>query len=58
MHVEGTYDNTAANPANPHSPPELVMSTGNMRSDQEMMTLILMYVEREAGDENLVFKWN
>ncbi|WP_026629290.1 cytochrome c [Dyadobacter alkalitolerans] len=58
VHVEGTYDNTAANPANPHSPPELVMSTGNMRSDQEMMTLILMYVEREAGDENLVFKWN
>lgn len=58
VHVEGTYDNTAANPANPHSPPELVMSTGNMRSDQEMMTLILMYVERAAGDENLVFKWN
>ncbi|SKC15042.1 c-type cytochrome [Dyadobacter psychrophilus] len=58
VHVEGTYDNTAANPANPHSPPELVMSTGNMRSDQEMMTLILMYVERVAGDENLVYKWN
>ncbi|MCF0061853.1 cytochrome c [Dyadobacter chenwenxiniae] len=58
VHVEGTYDNTAANPANPHRPPELVMSTGNMRSDQEMMTLILMYVERAAGDENLVFKWN
>lgn len=58
VHVEGTYDNTAANPANPHSPPELVMSTGNMRSDQEMMTLILMYVERKTGDENLVFKWN
>ncbi|WP_138480137.1 c-type cytochrome [Dyadobacter bucti] len=58
VHVEGTYDNTTANPMNPHNPPELVMSTGNMRSDQEMMTLILMYVEREPGDENLVFKWN
>jgi hypothetical protein len=58
VHVEGTYDNTASNPANPHNPPQLVMSTGNMKSDQEMLTLILMYVEREAGDDNLVFKWN
>ncbi|WP_229248190.1 c-type cytochrome [Dyadobacter sandarakinus] len=58
VHVEGTYDNTKDNPANPHNPPQLVMSTGNMRSDQEMMTLILMYVEHEAGDENLFFKWN
>lgn len=58
VHVEGTYDNTASNPANPHTPPELVMSTGNMRSDQEMLTLILMYVEREAGDDDLVYQWN
>ena len=58
VHIEGTYDNTVDNPMNPHTPPELVMSTGNMRSDQEMMTLLLMYVEREAGDESLVFKWN
>lgn len=56
--VEATYDNTAGNPANPHNPPQLVMSTGNMRSDQEMMTLILMYVDRQPGDEELVFKWN
>lgn len=56
--VEATYDNTASNPANPHNPPQLVMSTGNMRSDQEMMTLILMYVDRQPGDDELVFKWN
>jgi hypothetical protein len=58
VHIEGTYDNTSGNPMNPHNPPELVMSTGNMRSDQEMMTLLLMYVEREAGDDGLTFKWN
>jgi hypothetical protein len=58
VHIEGTYDNTTDNKMNPHSPPELVMSTGNMRSDQEMLTLLLMYVEREPGDDSLVFKWN
>ena len=58
VHIEGTYDNTTANTMNPHSPPELVLSTGNMRSDQEMLTLLLMYVEREEGDDSLVFKWN
>lgn len=58
VHIEGTYDNTTANAMNPHSPPELVMSTGNMRSDQEMLTLLLMYVEREEGDDSIVFKWN
>jgi hypothetical protein len=58
VHVEGTYDNTADNPMNPHSPPELVLSTGNMRSDQEMLTLLLMYVEREKDDDSLMFKWN
>ncbi|WP_229203154.1 cytochrome c [Dyadobacter jejuensis] len=57
VHIEASYDNTTANPMNPHSPPELVMSTGNMRSDQEMMTLMLMYVERDPDDDNLVFQW-
>lgn len=57
VHIEGTYDNTAANPMNPHNPPQLVLSDGNMRSDQEMMTLILMYVERKEGDNALTFDW-
>jgi hypothetical protein len=58
VHIEGTYDNTAQNPMNPHSPPQLVLSEGNMRSDQEMMTLLLMYVTREEEDEQLIFDWN
>jgi hypothetical protein len=58
VHIEGVYDNTTANAMNPHNPPELVVSTGNMRSDQEMLTLLLMYVERQEGDDSLVFKWN
>ncbi|WP_025762813.1 monooxygenase [Dyadobacter tibetensis] len=57
LHIEATYDNTTKNPMNPHNPPQLVMSTGNMRSDQEMMTLLLMYVEREPEDEKLLFEW-
>jgi hypothetical protein len=58
VHIEGTYDNTTENKMNPHNPPELVLSTGNMRSDQEMLTLLLMYVERQEEDDSLVFKWN
>ncbi|GHB55473.1 c-type cytochrome [Persicitalea jodogahamensis] len=57
VHIEGTYDNTAQNPMNPHDPPELVLSEGSMRSDQEMMTLILMYVERKEEDSQLTFDW-
>jgi hypothetical protein len=56
--IEGTYDNTAENPMNPHNPPQLVMSTGNMRSDQEMLTLLLMYVQREEGDDTRTLQWD
>ncbi|WP_207507280.1 c-type cytochrome [Telluribacter humicola] len=57
VHIEGTYDNTAQNPMNPNNPPKLVLSEGNMRSDQEMMTLLLMYVVREEDDDQLIFDW-
>ncbi len=56
VHVYGTYDNTADNPMNPHNPPQLVTSSGDMRSDQEMMTMLLVYVTYEKGDEELEFK--
>jgi|UPI000417B4CA hypothetical protein len=52
IHIDGTYDNTAENPANPFKPPKLVLSNGDMRSDQEMLTLLLVYVPYEEGDEN------
>ena len=53
VHVIGVYDNTADNPFNPNSPPRLVISTGNMDSKNEMLTLMLIYVAREPGDEKV-----
>jgi len=53
VHVIGVYDNTADNPFNPNSPPHLVISTGNMDSKNEMLTLLLIYVAQETGDEKL-----
>ncbi len=51
MHIEGTYDNTAQNPANPNSPPRTIFSEGSMRSTDEMMTLLMVYLPYEDGDE-------
>lgn len=50
VNMVGVYDNTADNPANPNSPPRMIFSTGNMISTQEMLTLVLIYVNSEAGD--------
>jgi hypothetical protein len=54
VHMYGTYDNTANNPMNPNNPPIVVESTGDMRSDQEMFTMLLLYVSYKPGDENLI----
>lgn len=51
INIDGTYDNTAENPANPFNPPKLILSTGDMRSDQEMLTLLLVYVPYQDDDE-------
>jgi hypothetical protein len=53
--VIGTYDNTTANPVNPYNPPRFIESTGDMRSDQEMLTLLLVYVVYQPNDEALSF---
>ena len=55
VNVVGTYDNTDDNPNNPNKPAKLITSDGKMRSDQEMMTLLLVFVTYEPGDENLHF---
>lgn len=52
INISGTFDNTEQNPANPFKPPKLILSDGDMRSDQEMLTLLLVYVAYEEGDEN------
>lgn len=53
VNMIGTYDNTANNPFNPHSPPQFVVSTDNMEATDEMFTLIMIYVSYRKGDENL-----
>jgi hypothetical protein len=53
VNIVGVYDNTADNPANPNSPPRMIFSTGNMISTQEMLTLVLIYVNSEEGDEKV-----
>ncbi|MFZ6011343.1 MAG: c-type cytochrome [Bacteroidota bacterium] len=54
VNVFGTYDNTENNPLNPNRPPKFVESSDDMRSDQEMLTMLLVYVVYEPGDEKLI----
>ena len=51
--IEGTYDNTAANPFNPNKPPRFVMSSGDMRTNDEMLTLMMVFLPYKEGDENI-----
>ncbi|ASZ14415.1 cytochrome c [Chitinophaga pendula] len=51
--IEGTYDNTASNPANPFHPPRLIYSGGTMKSVDEMLTMVMLFLPYEAGDEQL-----
>ncbi|WPQ64547.1 cytochrome c [Chitinophaga sancti] len=53
IHMIGIYDNTTGNPVNPNHPPKLVMSSGDMRANEEMFTLMMIYVPYEPGDENI-----
>ena len=50
--VRGTYDNTAANPSNPFSPPRRIISQDLMESRSEMLNLVLLMLPYQAGDEN------
>jgi hypothetical protein len=54
LHIEGLYDNTAENPANPNSPPKTIFSEGSMKSTDEMMTLLMVYLPYQQGDEKKV----
>lgn len=51
--VEGTYDNTEANPDNPFHPPRLILSGGDMRTTEEMLTLIMVFLPYQEGDEHI-----
>jgi hypothetical protein len=54
LNIEATYDNTENNPFNPASPPILVHEA--MRTRDEMMTLMLIMLPYEEGDENIDVK--
>ncbi|WP_440132792.1 monooxygenase [Chitinophaga sancti] len=51
IHIECTYDNTINNPYNPNLPPALVME--NMNTNNEMMTLVMVTLPYQDGDENI-----
>jgi hypothetical protein len=53
IHIEGTYDNTTNNLFNPNSPPKTVFSMGDMRTTDEMMTLMMGFLPYEKGDEEI-----
>ncbi len=54
IYAEATYDNTANNPNNPFSPPQLVREQGgSMRSTDEMFQCIITMMPYQAGDENI-----
>lgn len=49
VYVQATFDNTRNNPANPNSPPKPVYKGWGTKD--EMLNLIMEYVEYEPGDE-------
>ncbi|WP_211657496.1 monooxygenase [Parapedobacter composti] len=51
IHLECSYDNTADNPFNPFSPPENIFSYSDMKTTQEMMTMLLVFLPYKEGDE-------
>ena len=53
IHLECTYDNTAENPFNPNSPPKNIFSFGDMKTTDEMMTLMMIFLPYKPGDENI-----
>jgi len=53
IHMECVYDNTNANPFNPNSPPKNIFSRGDMKTTDEMMTLMMIFLPYKEGDEKL-----
>lgn len=50
--AEATYDNTAANPENPYSPPQDISVGEN--TTNEMMIVFFVFTPYVAGDENII----
>lgn len=54
--ITGTYDNTSDNPNNPNVPPQMVFSANNMKSTDEMMTLIMVFLPYQENDEDIILE--
>ncbi len=54
--IEGTYDNTKENPNNPSNPPQNVYSANDMKSTDEMMTMLLVFLPYKENDEKIELK--
>ena len=53
IHLECTFDNTTDNPFNPNTPPKNVFSMGDMKTKDEMMTLMMGFLPYKEGDEKI-----
>lgn len=53
IRLECEYDNTADNPFNPNSPPKNIFSMGDMKTTDEMMTLMMIFTPYKQGDETI-----
>lgn len=54
LSIEAFYDNTKENPNNPSNPPRMVFSANDMKTTDEMMTMLMVFLNYEAGDEDLL----
>ena len=53
VNIEGFYDNTTNNPHNPSSPPRMVFSANDMKTTDEMLTMLMVFLNYEEGDEKM-----
>lgn len=53
LNIEALYDNTRSNPNNPSNPPKMVFSANDMKTTDEMMTMLMIYLPYKEGDEDL-----
>jgi hypothetical protein len=58
--IEAEYDNTRNNPRNPFNPPRIITSDQNlvMKTTDEMLNLLLIFLPYQAGDENITLDKN
>jgi hypothetical protein len=54
LYIKATYDNTTNNPFNPFKPPQMIFSSANMETTNEMLTMMMVFLPYRKGDEDLL----